>query len=168
MNNYYREDNEYFVYIHTVPNMMCYVGLSKNPKQRWNNGEGYKDNSRFYEDIKKYGWNNIEHEIVARTHYGWIARNIEKDLISKFKKYNKCYNLVNERKKENISIKKVPLKKVGKYDKNNNLIAIYKSAKEASNNSTLNKENYVSAENIQSCCRGKTKTSGGFIWKYLN
>ena len=36
----YREKKPYYIYIHTCPNRMVYIGQSKNPKQRWNNGKG--------------------------------------------------------------------------------------------------------------------------------
>ena len=52
-------------------------------------------------------------------------------------------------------------KKVGKYDKEGNLIATYPSAKEAARQTGL------SQGNISSVCRGdKYKTAGGFVWKY--
>lgn len=157
----YRENKPYYIYIHTCPNMMYYVGMSKNPKQRWNNGKGYKDNKEFYRDILYYGWDNIKHEIVAETYYPWIARGIEKKLISKYKKLKRAYNVVNEDKPAYISQRKIPLKKVGKYDKDGKLIKIYNSASEAWRDG-----NTVSS-GIQACCRGRIKTSGGYIWKYL-
>ncbi len=160
-NRYFKERRTYYIYIHTCPNKKCYVGLSKNPKQRWNNGEGYKANKEFYKDIKTFGWNNIEHEIVAKTNYGWIARGIEKDLILKFKKQGNAYNIINEKKPGYISKRKIPLKKVAQYDKNGNLIKVYKSASEAG------KCLMKSSNNIQDCCRGRTRTSGGYVWKYI-
>lgn len=108
-----------------------------------------------------FGWDNIKHEIVAETHYGWVARKIEKSLISRFKKYGKSYNIVNEDKPVYVSQRTVPLKKVGKYSKNGELIKVYKSASEAW------RDGNTCEQNIQACCRGKTKTAGGFIWKYL-
>jgi len=157
----YRENKPYYIYIHTCPNYKCYVGLSKNPKQRWNKGKGYKENKEFYNAIKFYGWDNIKHEIVAETYYGWIARKIEKMLISKYKKYGKSYNIVNEDKTIYISKREIPLKKVAKYSKDGELIKIYNSASEAW------KDGNACGQNIQACCRGKTKTAGGYIWKYL-
>lgn len=53
------------LYMHIVPNGKKYIGITKrNPKNRWNGGSGYSSNEEFYEDIKKYGWNNIEHRIL--------------------------------------------------------------------------------------------------------
>lgn len=56
----------YNVYIHTNKvNGKRYVGVTiRKPEQRWNNGEGYKEQPHFYSAIKKYGWDNFEHFIV--------------------------------------------------------------------------------------------------------
>lgn len=110
-NIHQREQKPYYIYIHTCPNRKVYIGLSKNPKQRWNNGEGYKSNIDFYQDIKRFGWNNIQHEITATTYYGWVARKIEKMTISRFKNSGKIYNRNNEDKLGYISQRKIPLKK---------------------------------------------------------
>lgn len=51
---------EYCVYVHTnLTNGKRYVGITKrNPNDRWDNGNGYKSNQRFAEDIAKVrmGW----------------------------------------------------------------------------------------------------------------
>lgn len=157
----FKENEKYYIYIHTCPNEMRYIGQSKNPKQRWNNGEGYKRNIDFYNAIKKYGWENIKHEIVAETYYGWIARRIEKSLITQFKKRGLAFNKNNETKPEYISQREIPLKKVGKFTKEGELIKIYNSSTEAW------KDGNTCSQNIQACCRGRTKTAGGFVWKYI-
>lgn len=54
----------FYVYVHTVPNGKIYIGETKDPQTRWNNGEGYRENELFYKDIQIYGWNNIKHEII--------------------------------------------------------------------------------------------------------
>ena len=55
----------YTVYKHVAPNGKMYVGVTRtNPKHRWNNGQGYKGQSRFFNAIKKYGWENFKHEIL--------------------------------------------------------------------------------------------------------
>ena len=53
-------------------------------------------------------------------------------------------------------------KKVCQYDKENNLIKIWNSIKEAS------VELNIDSSHITKCCKGKKyyKTAGGFIWKY--
>lgn len=158
-----KERTPYYVYIHTCPNYKVYIGMTKNPIQRWNNGNGYKFNKEFYEDIKKYGWNNIKHELLLKTYYGWIARMNEKKLIAQYKKAGQCYNLVNEEKEYHHykSQRNIPLKKIGKYSLEGELIKIYNSATEAW------RDGNPVPSNIQSCCRGRTKTSGKYVWKYL-
>lgn len=53
------------VYKHTCPNGKVYIGITeRNPLDRWNNGNGYRNNSHFWNAIKKYGWDNIIHEII--------------------------------------------------------------------------------------------------------
>ena len=51
---------KYCVYILIFPNHKIYIGQTQNIKQRWaNNGNGYRENKRMYNDIVKYGWVNI-------------------------------------------------------------------------------------------------------------
>lgn len=55
---------KYFVYIHTCPNQKRYIGVTtRKPEVRWCNGRGYRTNNHFYRAIKKYGWDNIQHQV---------------------------------------------------------------------------------------------------------
>lgn len=77
----------YSVYIHTVKaNGKKYIGQTKdNPKNRWgSNGCRYRG-TVFYHAIQKYGWNNIDHEIVATGLTREEADKMEIDLIAKYK-----------------------------------------------------------------------------------
>lgn len=57
--------NNYCVYKHTAPNGKVYIGItSRSPSKRWKNGKGYELCTAFNRAIQKYGWNNIEHEIL--------------------------------------------------------------------------------------------------------
>lgn len=58
-----------YVYMHTVPNGKVYIGQTSNVEDRWANGTGYNDNLEFWRDIKKYGWENIKHEILKECAY---------------------------------------------------------------------------------------------------
>lgn len=62
-----REETKYSVYKHTSPEGKSYIGCtSQRPTRRWDNGNGYKYNHKeFYQDIKKFGWDNFTHEIIA-------------------------------------------------------------------------------------------------------
>ena len=58
----------YYIYIHTVPNGKKYVGMSKNIDKRWEGyGKRYKSNQPFFNDILRFGWDNISHDIVFTT-----------------------------------------------------------------------------------------------------
>lgn len=87
----------YYVYIHTNRiNGKMYIGItSKEPRIRWNNGSGYIKCSRFYNAIKKYGWDNFEHQIFASRLTKDEACNMERLLIKKLKTQNPSfgYNL---------------------------------------------------------------------------
>lgn len=83
MNN---QKNSYSVYIHICPNGKRYIGATGiKPEYRWNRGEGYKKHEKFYADIKKYGWNNIEHQIVFSGLSKEEAAQREIELIEKYK-----------------------------------------------------------------------------------
>lgn len=163
-NIYFQEKKTYYIYIHTCPNYWTYIGMSQTPKQRWNNGEGYKDNKRFYQAIEKFGWNNIKHEIVAETKCKWIAQKIERTIITHFKKKKRCFNETNIESKllESKSDRKTPLKRVGQYNKiTGELIREFDSIREARDYTG------VPDQGIRANCIKKTKTSGGYVWKYL-
>lgn len=56
---------KYCVYMHTFPNGKVYIGQTmQNPEYRFQNGRGYKGCRYVYSAIKKYGWDNIKHEIL--------------------------------------------------------------------------------------------------------
>ena len=75
----------WIVYVHTTPSEKHYVGItSHNPHRRWRaNGQGYKRNTYFYQAIKKYGWENIKHEIIYENLTRDEAIEIEMQLIKK-------------------------------------------------------------------------------------
>lgn len=59
------ENRNYIVYRHIAPSGKMYVGITGvGVKHRWQNGRGYKNNRHFNFAIRKYGWENIKHEIL--------------------------------------------------------------------------------------------------------
>lgn len=54
------------VYEHITPSGKRYIGITsrENPKQRWKCGSHYKKGSAFRGAIDKYGWNDIQHNIL--------------------------------------------------------------------------------------------------------
>lgn len=82
----------YSVYVHTFPNNKKYIGVtSKKPEIRWGaNGCNYK-NPYMINAIKKYGWNNIKHEIIAKDLTVDQASEMEIELIKKYNSADKRY-----------------------------------------------------------------------------
>lgn len=87
----------YCIYMHTSPSGKVYIGQTKKKylNDRWGAGEGYKSCKAFYRAIKKYGWNDIKHEILFEGLTKEHADQIEISLISKYKALGKCYNIMS-------------------------------------------------------------------------
>ena len=76
------QKNYFYVYIHIFPNNKKYVGVTENIIKRWGkDGIPYSSNIKMYEDIIKYGWENITHEILIKTESEVEARHLESKLI---------------------------------------------------------------------------------------
>ena len=71
----------YCVYVHINKiNGKVYVGQTvhgNRPHKRWDNGNGYKNCPYFYKAIRKYGWDNFDHEVVASNLTAQEADNFE-------------------------------------------------------------------------------------------
>lgn len=80
----------YIVYKHTSPSNKVYIGItSKTTQQRWGrNGIGYKNCPYFWRAIQKYGWDNIEHEILYEGLSEEEACEMEVKLIAEYKATN--------------------------------------------------------------------------------
>lgn len=77
----------YIVYMHTCPNGKKYIGITgQSAERRWQKGKGYAygSNDYFYNAIKKYGWENIQHDILFNNLTKEEAEEKEKMLISKY------------------------------------------------------------------------------------
>ena len=61
-------ENTYVVYEHLFPNGKKYIGITcRDPKKRWKGGlYGYAHNVYMQNAIKKYGWGNVKHIILAK------------------------------------------------------------------------------------------------------
>jgi len=242
---------KYTVYKHTTPNGKVYIGItSRKPEERWRkNGSGYTTSPHFYSAIKKYGWENINHEIIKTGLTREEAWEMEKSLIAMYdstnrnRGYNQTFGgefglkitpeirrKLSERKikyysnpsaieelrkratgykhseeakrkmsehhkgithkatdewKSNISVSlkkyyqnqenrarhaedfnriaKLGLEKskaVDQIDNAGNVVCTYKSMKEAY------RKTGIRDGGISKCCNGKTKTAGGYYWRY--
>ena len=77
------EPRNYKVYIHIMTGLWIYIGQTgQDLEERWQNGEGYKQhNQMLYHQIKKYGWENINHILYKDNLTKKEADIIERDLI---------------------------------------------------------------------------------------
>ena len=77
------------VYVHTFPNNKKYFGITcrDDPNIRWQNGKGYDKDSQsvMYNAIQKYGWDNVECEILFSGLSKKEAELKERELIALYK-----------------------------------------------------------------------------------
>lgn len=88
----------YYVYRHTTPNGKVYIGITgmEHPECRWrSNGAGYKNNHHFWSAIQKYGWDNIQHDILMSDLTLHDAQLEERRLISEYKSNDPMYGYNN-------------------------------------------------------------------------
>lgn len=87
---------EYVVYRHTSPSGYVYIGQTCNIERRFGKrGLNYIGCHIFYNAIKKYGWNNFKHEILFEHLTKNEADEIERKLISHYKKIGVSYNIAD-------------------------------------------------------------------------
>lgn len=91
------KDRKFYVYKHTNKiNGKVYIGITcQKPEDRWCNGAGYSNQLFFRRAIKKYGWDNFEHEILYEGLDNEDAVKIEAELIQYYKSLGRCYNVSN-------------------------------------------------------------------------
>lgn len=95
-----KDVKSWIVYEHISPSGKVYVGITnQEPKKRWKGGSGYnrKDGHQrlFGNAIKKYGWDNIEHFIVAENLPKERADYLEQCLIRLYKTMQCSYNITD-------------------------------------------------------------------------
>lgn len=83
----------WIVYQHISPNGKSYIGITQqDPLKRWKNGNGYYKQKKFYNAIKKYGWENFQHNILKENICEEAASYWEKYYIKEFDSYYNGYN----------------------------------------------------------------------------
>lgn len=89
-------EKKWCLYKHTSPSGKVYVGITSKPvKRRWNNGLGYQPCRAFWKAIVKYGWDNIQHEIILDQLSEQAAKELEIILIKHYKELGISYNITN-------------------------------------------------------------------------
>ena len=87
-------NHDYCVYMHIFPNGKRYIGITCcQPYRRWQKGYGYRNQAKIYNAIKKYGWENIRHEILFDGLTLEEANQKEIELIQKYKTIAHGYNV---------------------------------------------------------------------------
>lgn len=85
------ENRNYYVYQHVTPDGMYYFGVTKNIKNRWR-PYLYQNSLKPY--IEKYGWDNIQHNILLRELTYEESRKTEDMLILSAREDGCCINKV--------------------------------------------------------------------------
>lgn len=85
------EDDIWAVYKHTFPNGKVYIGItSQSVERRWRpDGHGYSYQGLIYNAIKKYGWENVKHEVLEYVPTKENAEQLERYYIEQYKSNNR-------------------------------------------------------------------------------
>ena len=177
-------NDKWIVYRHIFPNGKSYIGITNciKPNQRWVNGLGYRTQKVMFRAILKYGWDNIEHQILYSGLNLNEAKKTEERLIKKFKtnisEYGKKangYNMTSggdnvsweffysesdyvEKMENNVWSKS--RKPVDMYDTNGNYLKTFESVTSAS------KFIGVDKTSISLVARGKANNAGGYRFAF--
>ena len=168
-------NGSYYVYIHYFPNGKVYVGITcVSPKRRWRpDGSGYKHQSVMWSAIQKYGWGNIQHEIIASNLTQVEACNFEILLIRNLKStdHRYGYNIDNGGQTTGTTRRKISstLKETQRYKRNSNTKpvicietgAVFSSITEAAKSVGLTRFS------LKRPLIDLKYTAGGYHWKYV-
>lgn len=146
----------YSVYKHTAPNGKVYIGCtSQRPAQRWQRGRGYMYNADFFSDILRYGWDNIQHEVICVCDNKISAHRVETALIAQYKSNDARYGY-------NVSIGGAGRTQVGKPVVCIDTGVVYETAKDAEKSTGAN------CMHIGGCCRHERRYAGGLRWAFAD
>lgn len=174
-----------------------YVGRCRWPnyKDRWANGNGYRNSPDFWSDIQKYGWDGFNHEILYTDLSLKEANRLEAETITVLMAdnpehgYNRCRggsgftchhteatreciaNSMREYRKTDEHRKHLSEAKAG--EKHHMARKVYQLTKDGE---FIKEWGYLSKAseaigiakaNITACCRGKRPSAGGYKWTYV-
>lgn len=76
----------YYVYCHTFPNGKRYVGITRTSlEKRWGKGANYGTCPLMNRAIQKYGWDNIQHDVIDTAESKEVAEVKERHYIGLFR-----------------------------------------------------------------------------------
>lgn len=91
-----KHTGNYSVYMHVTPEDKLYIGMTQDIEKRYGyNGNNYRQQTDFYTAIKKYGWNNIDHEEIASNLSEEEAEKLEHETIVTLDTKENGYNQNN-------------------------------------------------------------------------
>lgn len=129
------------------------IKMSKSQIKRWDNPEQKKQRG---EMIKSLWEDEAYREKQHNSRVGRISPNKGKTLSEETKQK------ISEANKGKWIGEKSPCSiKIGQYSLDDTLICVHASQKDAE------RKTGVYHSSIARCCKGKAKTAGGFIWKYM-
>lgn len=169
------DDYKVYCHINKINNKKYYGITMQDVKQRWRNGHNYrpkyeKHNSRFYNAILKYGWDNFEHIILYEGLSKKEAELLEQELIHKYNTTNPefGYNIQsggNSKGRNTEEIRKRisegRKKKVLQIDKKDySIIKVWNSGEDVVN------ELGVQHSNLSKALNKQRFGCGGYIWRF--
>ena len=153
------KEKTYSIYKHTnKANGKVYIGqTNQNPKDRWENGEGYKTQAKFYRAIKRYGWDSFSHEILAEgIETVDLANELEMHYIQVYNSVKRGYNTTlggDNREHLGVPIVQIDMRTLKP-------IKEWKSIKDACDSLKLKSSNLVN------CLQRKLSYVGDWYWCY--
>lgn len=101
--------NDYVVYMHrNIINGKVYIGQTCNLSERWRgNGKNYFNSIKFYNAIKKYGWDSFTHEVLYSNLNKQAADRLERELILQYNSIEEGYNLKEGGARGELSVESI-------------------------------------------------------------
>ena len=165
----------YKIYMHKNKiNGKIYVGQTYQvPQERWGcQGKGYRNCTKFYNAIQKYGWDNFEHIIIEEVYAPEEADKREQYWINYYNSVEDGYNLSyggnglhSFSSEHRANLRQSIVDAIGRKVVCINTKKVYETLFEA--------EQDTGATHIGDCCKGKVLTSGrdkngnGLVWRYF-
>ena len=167
----------YSIYKHTLPNGKVYIGQTKlQPEKRWQKGNGYSNQLHFYRDIIKYGWDNIQHEILIEVETHSEALRKEREYILEFHSnepefgYNKNSNwsVVGETEYRQHCKETYHYSKSTGYKQQYDGVICIEIGKTFKTYAEASRELKIDSSSIRKAATGQRKTAGGYHWKQVS
>lgn len=162
------KDKKWILKQHEDKNGYMYVTLQKDKKRKTIKvhrlvAEHFIKNKNNYPCVNHIDSNRKNNEV---SNLEWCTHKQNTQWALKTGRFDNMKKLNSERMKNNplngyIYANKLTKKKIGQYDKNNNLIKIYESISEAS------RKTGITITSISYSANGRRKSGGGYLWHFV-